>query len=231
MKKTIGLLVIIGFVLNGFAQEVYFFTEGTNDNFYDQGIVNVAELNGSTFEHTWPPGGSETKWNDKVPCSSTAYKGTTSLKFNYTSAEAGEWNVRIHKNDWSATDISGMDSLSFYIYSETAFPKMALPLIGIMTDGGITELDSLSKYNDDILASKWTQIKYPIDSLKGTFDLSLSKAVILAQSEIDNSLRLILIDEISAFKSLAEVPAVETFSAKGYDSHAELQWEHPMADL
>ena len=102
---------------SGKAQEVYFFREGTNSNFYDQAIVNVNDLNGSTFEHTWPPGGSETKWNDKVPCSDIAYKGSTSLKFNYTSAENGNWQVRIHRNDWGTADISNLDSLSFYVYS------------------------------------------------------------------------------------------------------------------
>ena len=216
---------------SGKAQEVYFFREGTNSNFYDQAIVNVNDLNGSTFEHTWPPGGSETKWNDKVPCSDIAYKGSTSLKFNYTSAENGNWIVRIHRSDWGTADISNLDSLSFYVYSETELPKAALPLIGLMTDNGSSDKDTLSKYNENVPASTWTKINYPIDHLKGTFDLTQARAVILAQSENDNSSRIILIDEILAFKSLDEIPAVEEFTAIGYDRHAELKWVHPIEDL
>ncbi len=231
ISRSICVIFLMFMSLLSGAQEIHFFSEGTDNNFYDQGIVNVNGLNGSTFEHTYPPGGSPTKWNDKVPCSTTAYKGETSLKFNYTSAENGNWQVRIHRNDWSATDISNMDSISFFIFSETELPKTALPLIGIMTNNGTSDLDTLSKYNENIPASTWIQIKYPIDSLKGTFDLTQAKAIILAQSENDNSSRLVLIDEILAFKNLDEIPAVEVFSATGYDSHAELNWVHPMADL
>src|SRR5690606_10219793 len=43
--------------------------------------------------------------------------------------------------------------------------------------------------------------------------------------------RLILIDEISAFKSISEIPAVENLVVTGYDSHAELNWDFPLEDL
>lgn len=231
MGKSLITFLMTLILFSGYAQEVVFFTEGTNNDFYDQGIVNVNELGESTFEHTYPPGGSPTKWNDKVPCSSTAYKGATSLKFNYTSSENGNWLIRIHRNDWSSADISGLDSLSFFIYSETELPNSALPLIGVFTDGGTSNLDTLANYNGNIPASTWTQVKYPVNSLKGTFTLAQSKAIVLAQSETDNSSRQFFIDEITAFKSIGEIPSVENFTVKGYDSHAHLLWEAPMDDL
>lgn len=217
--------------INTKAQEVYFFTEGTNNNFYDQGIVDVANLNGSTFEHTFPPGGSEDKWNDKIPCSTTAFKGTTSLKFSYKSSANGNWNVRIHQSDWSTNYLSDLDSLSFYIYSETELPNTALPLIAVMTENGTSDLDTLANFNSTVPASTWTQIKYPIASFKGSFDLSQAKAIIFNQSEKDNSSRFFLIDEITAFKNIDIVPTVTDLSVKGYDSHAELKWSHPSNGL
>ena len=38
------------------AQEVIFFSEGTGQNYYDQSIVDLANLGESFFEHTSPPG-------------------------------------------------------------------------------------------------------------------------------------------------------------------------------
>ena len=40
----------------GSAQQVHFFTEVTDQTYYDQGIVDIANLGTSTFEHTNPPG-------------------------------------------------------------------------------------------------------------------------------------------------------------------------------
>lgn len=231
MKKLFLQLVFILGILSATAQEIVFFNEGTDNNFYDQGIVNVNDLGESTFEHTYPPGGSPTKWNDKVPCSTTAYKGETSLKFNYKSSANGNWKVRIHRNDWSAEYLSDLDWLSFYIYSETELPNTALPLIGVMTENGTSDLDTLANYNSTVPASTWTQIKYPIDKIKGSFDLAQVKAIIFNQSEKDNSSRSVLIDEVTAFKSIDEVPSVTELTVTGYDSHAELNWQAPLTDL
>jgi hypothetical protein len=232
MTKLLSIVFLLTFLtVFGNAQEVYFFSEGTDTDYYDQGIVDVNNLGESTFEHTYPPAGSPTLWNDKVPCSTSVYKGETSLKFNYISAENGNWKVSIFRNDWSAADISALDSLSFYIYSETELPNTALPLIGLISESGTSQLDTLAIYNDTISALTWTQIKYPIDSLKGTFDLTQAKAIVFAQSEKNNLSRFILIDEISAFKSLSEIPELVEFTATAYDSHVELNWDQPIDDL
>ncbi len=53
-------LLIIGFIiflsLATEAQEIWIFSEGTDQTYYDQGIVDVANLGSSLFEHTSPPG-------------------------------------------------------------------------------------------------------------------------------------------------------------------------------
>jgi hypothetical protein len=130
MKRGFLLIVIlILLAIDGKAQEIWIFSEGTDQNFYDQGIVDVANLGGSLFEHTSPPGYPQ--YNDKVPCSTTAFKGSTSLKFNYTSAAGGNWKATIFRSGWTTADVSGMDSVSLYAYSASEVPSSALPMIGL----------------------------------------------------------------------------------------------------
>jgi hypothetical protein len=231
------LITALGFVL---AQEVFFFTEGTDNTFYDQGVVSKDNLGESTFEFAHPPGLPQ--YNDKVPCSTTAYKGSTSLKFNYTSAENGNWRATIYRSDWSTADIFGLDSLSFYLYSENEFPATALPLIGFRavnknSSGDVnSQLFSLADYNENIPAKEWTKVKFPLsvvfnDAESSDLGFTKVKGIIFNQSESDGSSWLILIDEISAYKSIAEIPAAENLTATGYDSHSELNWDFPMEDL
>ena len=69
------------------------------------------------------------------------------------------------------------------------------------------------------------------DSGNSDLNFAALKAVIFSQSETNNTSRNILIDEITVFKSLLVVPPVTDLAGTGYDSHAELTWAPPMADL
>jgi len=241
MKRGILLIVLLILLqVAGKTQEIWMFSEGTDQNFYDQGIVDVANLGASLFEHTSPPGYPQ--YNDKVPCSTTAFKGSTSLKFNYTSAPDGNWKATIFRSGWTTADVSGMDSVSLYAYSASEVPSSALPMIGLrtMNKAGSSEVSSvmykLSDYNGSIPAGTWTQIKFPVsiimnDSGNSDLDFTAVKAVIFSQSETNNTSRTILIDEITAYKSLLVIPAVSNLTGSGYDSHAELRWTPPMANL
>jgi hypothetical protein len=222
------------------AQEVFFFTEGTDVTFYDQGLVDVNGLGESVFEYTYPPGSPQ--YNDKVPCSTTAYEGATSLKFNYTSAENGNWRATIYRKGWTVTDISNLDSISFYVFSEVALPGTALPLIGLRASNtaGNKDVDSniypLADYNGSIEAGKWTRITFPLhiffdDTENDQLDYTVVKGIIFNQSENNGSSRLILVDEIAAFKGLDEILPVENLTATGYDSHVELNWTRPVDGL
>jgi len=239
-KWFFPLVFLLLFAVAGQSQEVFFFTEGTNNTFYDQGVVDKSNLGESTFEFTYPPGLPQ--YNDKVPCSTTAYKGSTSLKFNYTSAENGNWRVTIYRSGWSTADISGLDSLAFYVFSENEFSASAMPLLGFRAvnqsgSGDVnSQLFSLENYNENIPANEWIKVKFPLsvlftDSESSDLDFTKVKGIIFNQSESNGTSRLILIDEISAYKSMAEIPAVENLTATGYDSHAELSWDSPVEDL
>ncbi len=239
-KSGIFVILLEIVTVSVLGQEVYFFSEGTSPTFYDQGIVDKNNLGQSTFEFTYPPGAPQ--YNDKVPCSNTAYKGTTSLKFNYFSSENGSWKVSIYRSGWTSADISKLDSVSFYIFSNTSLPASALPLIGLRgaKKGGGGDISTgfykLSDYNQDVAASKWTKIRFPIgiimnDNQNSSLDFSQIKGVLFGQSETNNTPRLVFIDEITAFKSIQTIPQVFGFKAAGYDSHAELTWTKPFEGL
>ncbi len=240
MKYILLILLIAGLIVTTSAQEVYFFSEATDTSFYDQGLVDIDNLGESSFEHTHPPDAPQ--YNDKVPASTTAFAGSTSLKFSYTSAENGNWKATIYRNDWSVVDVTELDSISFYIFSESGLPATALPLIGIraVNDVGTGDVNSalypLADYNEDVPAGVWTQIRFPLniffgDTDNSQLDFTAVKGVIFNQSESDGSMWLFLIDEISAYRAIEEVPVAELFTSTGYDSHAELNWTFPLPDL
>lgn len=241
MKNRLLLILLLATVVqNAVSQEIWIFSEGTTVDFYDQGIVDVANLGASTFEYTYPPGYPQ--YNDKVPCSTTAFRGSTSLKFNYTSAPSGNWRVTVFRAGWTSADISEMDSISIFVYSAAVVPSVALPGIGLraVSKSGSGEVNSriyeLSAFNGDIPAGQWVQLKFPLDLIfsdpgNSTLDFTKIKAVIFNQSETNNTARTLLIDEITAFKSLAVIPPVTNVTGSGYDSHAELAWNTPLKDL
>lgn len=237
-------LILVGWIISfwhyAFGQEAVFFTEGTSMSYYDQGIVNLGDLGGSTFEYTHPPGAPQ--WNDKVPCSKFAWQGNTSLKFNYTSAANGNWQVTIYRNDWSTANLTNMDSLSFYLYSESGIPAPALPMIGLKANkkssGGdaVSKLYALADYNIEVPAGKWTKIRLPLhivigDSENQNLNFGEIKGIVFNQSETNNTSRLLLIDNILAYKWQDEIPSVENLQITGYDSHIELTWNAPFEEL
>ena len=221
-------------------QEVSFFSEGTTTSYYDQGLVDKSNLGSSSFEYTYPP--QAPQFNDKVPCSPFAWKGFSSLKFNYTSSSEGNWKVTIFRNDWSNEDISVMDTLVFHLYCTEGVPASALPLIGIRTlqKTGSGEINSqlypLSGFNGSVPPAKWTRITFPLKVIRTeagqtNLDLRAAKGIIFSQSEKNNTSRLLLIDEIMAFKDPGELLPVTQLAATGYDSHVELSWVKTQMNL
>ncbi|WP_299580042.1 glucoamylase family protein [uncultured Sunxiuqinia sp.] len=237
----VGLLMLFGLMLcmPGMAQQVYFFAEGTTNGYYDQGLVDLSSLGESQFEYTFPPGAPQ--YNDKLPCSETAFQGQSALKFNYTSSESGNWIVRIHRPGWENADLTALDSIACYIYSENELPSSALPLIGLRVAKSTGADDdsrryALGAFNPSIPAQKWTRITFPIkeitsDPENSALDFTRVKAIVFGQSEKNGLSRLLLVDEISAFKSLEQIPPVEDLQVAGYDSHVELNWTAPQAGL
>lgn len=240
MKYSILFIGLLSLFLNVSAQVNYFFEEGTEPTFYDQGIVDLNSLGTSVFEHTSPP--CCPTYNDKMPCTTTAYKGSSALKFNYTSNAGGDWTVSIFRNDWSAADLRSNTELTFYVYSAAGLPQSALPKIGLRTirqdnngeDNSV--IYNLSDYNNAVPAGQWTQLTMPLDVIlsdvaNSHLNFSQVKAVVFKQSETNGVARTFYVDEIAAITTLAQVDPVQDLTAAGYDSHVELNWTKPAEGL
>ncbi|MDA3891493.1 MAG: T9SS type A sorting domain-containing protein [Salinivirgaceae bacterium] len=238
--KTILLFAFALFFTCLNAQQNFFFTEGTNNDFYDQGIVNLAGLGNSTFEHTYPSCCPE--YNDKVPCSTNAYNGNTSLKFHYTPASDGNWEVSVFTSNWGELDITNNSHLFFYVYSEDSILSNVLPLIALKAISTVsgqetnTSYYNISDYNTDIPAGKWTKISFPLDTIMAddnnvNLNFAKCKAVVFAQSESNGIERTLLIDDIYTWVKPESLEPVENLSISAYDSHTGLSWNIPIVGL
>ncbi|MBI9061778.1 MAG: T9SS type A sorting domain-containing protein [Marinilabiliaceae bacterium] len=206
MKRNLFIICVCLVSTLTFAQDQVFFTEGTDVTFYDQGIVDVANLGSSTFEHAAPPCCPE--YNDKIPCSTMAYSGGSSLKFHYASVgSTGAWKATVFRNDWADIDITANNYLTFYLYSTTAMPKEALPKVGMrvrrLDDDSEedTEYYSIAGFNQDVPANTWVKIGVPLKvivdgAVPGTFNFTKVKAVVFGQSETNGVERTLYIDDV-----------------------------------
>ncbi len=236
MKQLVLIITLISICLNGMSQEVFFFKEGTDQTFYDQGIVDLNSLGNSVFEHTAPP--CCPGYNDKMPCTSNAYSGTSALKFSYTSNAGGNWIASIFKSDWGAVGITAYTDLTFYIYSESGMPQSALPAIGLKAfrnDNGAEDNSAtypLGDYNEAIPAGQWTLVKIPLatilnDVTNNHLNFSQTKAVVFKQSEANGVQRTFYMDDVAVSVAVTQVDPVQNLNAQGYDSHVELTWTKP----
>jgi len=206
MKRNLFIICVCLLSTLTFAQDQVFFTEGTDATFYDQGIVDVANLGSSTFEHVAPPCCPE--YNDKLPCTTVAHSGSTSLKFHYTSAwPTGVWKATVFRNDWADIDITANNYLTFYLYSTTALPKEALPKVGMRVrridddSEEDTEYYNIADYNQDVPANTWVKIGVPLNviiegAVPGTFNFTKVKAVVFRQSETNGVERTLYVDDV-----------------------------------
>ncbi|TLX77471.1 T9SS type A sorting domain-containing protein [Labilibacter sediminis] len=186
----------------------YFFSDGTDNTFYDQGICTIS--GSSILEMTSPP--CCPQYNDKVPCSTVAYAGQSSMKIHYKSASNGNWSVKIHAADWSEKDITASSTLSMFVNPSVKLRSSQLPDISFLCykfDGSQVETKNydISSYNTTINAGQWAELQFPLETLfndpdNTQFDFSRVKAVILSQGETNNKDRTLYVDEIKTTNTL-----------------------------
>lgn len=213
----------------------YFFDEGTDALFYDQGIVKVKGK--SEFMKTHVTG--NTAFHDKIPVNNKSFVGETALAFSYMSSDKGEWKASVYPRGWKKIDIRKYEYISFYIFSETDIPKEALPLIGVgagKKKERFSKLYELGLYNEKIPANTWTQVIIPVsvfieDEENKKLDFEFTSSIIFRQSEEDGSERRFSVDEIVVYTLGKEIESVKNFTAKSYDSHIELQWNEAIEGL
>ncbi len=190
-KKFLLLFFLLVFLTNfSFSQDYLFFTNSDNSSYYDYSyLYNTAP---STL----------LKINsNKYPVSvDTFFSSTNALKLQWKSISGGDWGSAIAAPGWPGRDITIMDSLSFWVYSNHSIPSLSLPKIYLEDLSNQKTLKiNLSDYHGEISAGIWTNIKIPINVFilnPGSADLTRIKVIYFGQGIADSVQHTLFIDEV-----------------------------------
>jgi len=224
MKKLLGLLAFYIVLNHSFAQTHLYFQDSYRPGYYDYSWMELTapsdlERNGSDL----------TKF--PVEAGILALQGTNSLRLRWSSKTGGDWLAICAGTAWTPKNISGTDTLSFWIYSLEGISAANLPKVFFEDANNVKSIKTIiSEYTADIPATTWTRIKIPMTvflSANPTVDFTKIKTVGWAQNTADEVYHTLLIDDVRVFKgngSSIPVNAPTGLIAKGYDSHVRLQW-------
>ncbi len=217
-------LLILLLAQNVLAQDFVFFNESELNDYYDYSWGTYASPSLLTLVG---PGDS------KIPVDTTlSYSGSNSLKLNWTSHANGNWAVAIAEKGWIEHDITIMDSIIFYIYSNVYLPSNELPQIYLEDiNNRKTEKFSLNNFHGNINENIWERISVPLQPIKekhSSADITKIKTIFLGQSISDGKEHTIYIGDVrmtSNQTSDTSKPSVpKNVSAIGYERHVELKW-------
>ena len=217
-------LLILLLAQNVLAQDFVFFNESELNDYYDYSWGTYASPSLLTLVG---PGDS------KIPVDTTlSYSGSNSLKLNWTSHTNGNWAVAIAEKGWIEHDITIMDSIIFYIYSNVYLPSNELPQIYLEDiNNRKTEKFSLNNFHGNINENIWERISVPLQPIKekhSSADITKIKTIFLGQSISDGKEHTIYIGDVrmtSNQTSDTSKPSVpKNVSAIGYERHVELKW-------
>jgi len=160
-----------------------------------------------------------------------AHQGVNSLRLKWRSNTNGGWFAIAAGNNWTEKDISGADTLMFWMYSVEGIAGADLPKV-FMED--ITNHKSnfhlLSAWINDLPARSWVRFTMPMsqffDANDGT-DWTKIKTIGFTQNNADGAEHTLLIDDMRVFTGDGSSPPASTPSgvvATGYDSHIEVSW-------
>jgi exo beta-1,2-glucooligosaccharide sophorohydrolase (non-reducing end) len=172
---------------------------------------------------------------DKFPVSEDIkYLGTNSLKLHWNSASGGDWGIAVAAIGWPGNDVTTKDTLTFWIYADSAFSQNNLPKIYLEDlNNNKTDKQNLSDFILTIQANVWNKISIPIQVFQdfpGSADLTKIKTVYYGQGlsdGVDNTIYLDEIRMISRGSIDSDPPSAPVLSfVKGLNKHFDLKWMH-----
>lgn len=225
MHKLFTILIIIaGLYTPGNAQDYVFFSDSPDKVFYDWSWGFVSGT--STLERV----------GEKFPVDTAHHhQGTNSLRLHWKSNTGGDWGIAVAQmgTPWPVHDVTKMDSLTFWAFSQDSIQKTDLPLLYL--EDNTNKKSSrvmLSETGVDLPAGRWTKLKVPLSLFtpgsQGA-DLTIIKTVFFGQDKADGVEHFLYLDDIrmssSASSSDTVPPAVPSgLKAKGFDRHIDILW-------
>lgn len=170
---------------------------------------------------------------EKFPVSEDIkYMGNNSLKLHWKSGATGDWGIAVAKVGWPIHDINTKDSLTFWIYADSAFLPTDLPKIFLEDfSNNKTTKQNLSDFVTTIVAKVWSKVSIPLQIFKdapGSADLTKIKTIYYGKNIADGLHHTMYLDEIrmksaGGGDNIAPVAPVLLF-AKGFNKHIDLNW-------
>ncbi|MEI8114218.1 MAG: glucoamylase family protein [Bacteroidia bacterium] len=223
-KKLFTLLAFYIVLNHSFAQTYLYFQDSNRPVYYDYSLLELSapsDLERNVSDLTKFP----------VETGITALQGSNSLRLHWLSNAGGDWLALIAATAWTSYNISGTDTLSFWVYSLEGISATNLPKVCFQDVNNVKTLKTeITTYSTDIQASNWTRIKIPMSiylSSNPLVDFTKIKTVGFAQNTADGIYHTLLIDDVRVYKGNAgalTVSAPTGLTAKGYDSHVRLKW-------
>lgn len=183
-------------------ESIVLFHDSSDDTFYDQSWSPKA-----TAPSTLTLVGAG---EDKMPVVTSPVKdGSNALKLQWKSAEGGDWSVMAASIGWILHDLTSMDVLKMYIYSETSIAKSALPNVHFEAGSGNPNTTGKVAMGDylttDVTANTWTEVIIPLADIWATnaefTAKDAIKSVFFSQNAADNAEHTLFIDEITFEKT------------------------------
>ncbi|HPN39258.1 MAG TPA: hypothetical protein PL041_12725, partial [Melioribacteraceae bacterium] len=220
VRKFVLFLLLVNSVM--FSQGYIFFSDSPNNTYYDP---SWGFSSGSSF--------LELINTNKFPVDvNNKFSGTNSLRLNYKSVASGDWGLACAGANWVVRDISNMDSIVFYAYSNENINAIDLPVIYVEDIGNNkSPKHKLSQYVNTSINNTWIKVSVPLSIFKnnpGNTDLTKIKTVYFGQNAENNdgNQHTLYIDELVITKnSVYTPPTPANVSAKGYQKHIEIKWD------
>lgn len=193
---AIALLCLATFVLAQGKPDVIVFDEDdpVGVGYYDASFGYTS--GGSTLAMLGPT-------SDKlIIASDHYYTGSQSGRLQWKSATGGFWKIFIASIGWATRDVSGYDSVFFYINSREAIPAASLPKVGLESSTNIStptvDMGTYLVSGTDADTTTWQRVSIPLTAFEpyGGFSLSNFKDVNFSQGIADNTVYTMWLDNM-----------------------------------
>ncbi len=220
IKKMLFVLLLVNTLI--YAQGFIFFSDSPNNSYYDPSWGYSSS--GSYVELI-----NQSKFPVDV---SRKYSGTNSLRLSWKSVAGGDWGLACAGANWITRDITDMDSILFYAFSDSQINAIDLPVIYIEDVGNNkSPKHKISNYIQSAISNSWIKVSIPLDIFKsnpGNTDLTKIKTIYFGQNSENNDgiQHTLFMDDLIITKNSTYSPPTPTnVSAKGFPKHFEVKWD------
>lgn len=225
LLSPISILLSLLICITASSQTFFYFQDSPQDDYYDFSWLVL-----ETPSYLELAGYDDRRF--PVETETPAKQGLNSLRLHWKSVPGGYWHAIAAGMNWTEKDISGTDTLIFFLYSPDGLSKDLLPKVFMEdTDNDMTPHFPIDTYTPDLPAGIWTRIAVPMEiffNAGGAVNFTRIKTIGWSQNAEDNTEHILFIDDVRVQTGDGSSPPVATptgLIVKGYDGHVWLTWD------